>query len=204
MIMFIRDDKSLSLFPLKIIRRGIAIFNWAVFSWKKENLENLDMENTLGLLRITIKRGINLAKRDVRSSDPYVIVQLGKQKLKTRVVRKSLNPEWNEELTLMIADRNLPIKLEVYDKDTFSLDDKMGDAEIDIKTFVEAAKMDLQNIPSGFIIAKIKPTQENCIAEESSIIWENDKVIQHMLLRLRNVECGEIELQLLWIDIHGS
>ncbi|CAA2961688.1 C2-DOMAIN ABA-RELATED 4-like [Olea europaea subsp. europaea] len=130
------------------------------------------MENILGLLRITIQRGKNLAKRDARSSDPYVIVRLGKQ--------------------------------QVYDKDTFSPDDKMGDAELDIKTFVEAAKRHLQNLPSGSIIAKIKPTRENCIAEESSIIWENGKVIQHMFLRLRNVECGEIELQLQWIEIHGS
>ncbi|CAA2961689.1 C2-DOMAIN ABA-RELATED 4-like [Olea europaea subsp. europaea] len=119
-------------------------------------------------------------------------------------MRKNLNPEWNEELTLTIADPHIPIKLQVYDKDTFSPDDKMGDAELDIKTFVEAAKRHLQNLPSGSIIAKIKPTRENCIAEESSIIWENGKVIQHMFLRLRNVECGEIELQLQWIEIHGS
>ncbi|CAA2958562.1 C2-DOMAIN ABA-RELATED 4-like [Olea europaea subsp. europaea] len=69
------------------------------------------MENILGLLRITIQRGKNLAKRDARSSDPYVIVRLGKQKVKTRVMRKNLNPEWNEELTLTIADPNIPIKL---------------------------------------------------------------------------------------------
>ncbi|KAL2551707.1 Calcium-dependent lipid-binding (CaLB domain) family protein [Forsythia ovata] len=162
------------------------------------------MENTLGLLRITILRGINLAKRDVRSSDPYVIVRMGKQKLKTRVVRKNLNPEWNEELTLTIVDPNLPIKLQVYDRDTFSPDDKMGDAEFEIKTFVEAAKRQLQNIPSGSIIGKMKPTRENCIAEESCIIWEDGKVIQRMFLRLRNVECGEIELQLQWIDIQSS
>lgn len=37
------------------------------------------MENFLGLLRIRIKRGINLAVRDTLSSDPYVIVRMGKQ-----------------------------------------------------------------------------------------------------------------------------
>lgn len=37
------------------------------------------MDNLLGLLRIKIKRGINLAVRDVRSSDPYVVVKMGKQ-----------------------------------------------------------------------------------------------------------------------------
>lgn len=33
----------------------------------------------MGLLRIRIKRGINLAVRDVRSSDPYVVVKMGRQ-----------------------------------------------------------------------------------------------------------------------------
>ena len=37
------------------------------------------MENWLGLLRIHVKRGVNLAVRDARSSDPYVVVKMGKQ-----------------------------------------------------------------------------------------------------------------------------
>ncbi|KAL3844929.1 hypothetical protein ACJIZ3_002332 [Penstemon smallii] len=162
------------------------------------------MENLVGLLRITVVRGVNLAKRDVSSSDPYVIVKMGKQKLKTRVVKKNINPEWNEELTLSISDPNVPIKLQVYDRDTFSLDDKMGDAEFDIRAYVEALKMHLQNIPSGTVITKVKPNRENCLAEESNIMWENGKVVQNLFLRLRNVECGEIELMLNWIDVPGS
>lgn len=39
------------------------------------------MENLMGLLRIRIKKGINLAVRDVSSSDPYVVVKMGKQVL---------------------------------------------------------------------------------------------------------------------------
>ena len=37
------------------------------------------MENLLGLLRIRVIRGVNLAVRDVRSSDPYVVIKMGKQ-----------------------------------------------------------------------------------------------------------------------------
>lgn len=33
------------------------------------------------------------------------------QKLKTRVIKKDVNPEWNEDLTLSITDPSLPIKL---------------------------------------------------------------------------------------------
>lgn len=34
-----------------------------------------------------------------------------KQKLKTRVIKKNINPEWNEELTLSVADPSIPIQL---------------------------------------------------------------------------------------------
>ncbi|XWS75570.1 hypothetical protein CRYUN_Cryun01aG0101800 [Craigia yunnanensis] len=162
------------------------------------------MENLMGLLRIHVQRGVNLAVRDVVSSDPYVVVRMGKQKLKTRVIKKNINPEWNDDLTLSIADPSLPVKITVYDRDTFSLDDKMGDAEFDIAPFIEAVKMRLGGLPSGTIIKKIQPSRENCLSEESCISWSNGKVVQDMFLRLRNVECGEVELQLQWIDVPGS
>ncbi|XP_055806432.1 protein C2-DOMAIN ABA-RELATED 2-like isoform X2 [Solanum dulcamara] len=132
------------------------------------------MENQLGLLRIRIIRGINLAIRDLRSSDPYVVVRMGKQ--------------------------------QVYDKDTFSRDDKMGDAEIDIIPFIDAVRTTtcFKNIPNGVIISRIMPNRQNCYSEESCIVYENGKVVQNAFLRLRNVECGEIELQLQWIHIPGS
>ncbi|PSS35991.1 Protein C2-DOMAIN ABA-RELATED like [Actinidia chinensis var. chinensis] len=171
---------------------------------QKKHLHKTSMDDLLGLLRIHIHRGINLAIRDLRSSDPYLILQMGKQKLRTRVVKKNINPEWDEDLTLSISDPNLPVKIAVFDKDTFTFDDKMGDTEFDIKPFVEAAQMRLQGTPSGTVIKRIKPTRQNCLSEESCIVWANGKLVQNMFLRLRNVECGEVELQLQWIDISGS
>ncbi|KAF5742588.1 ADP-ribosylation factor GTPase-activating protein AGD11 [Tripterygium wilfordii] len=163
------------------------------------------MENLMGLLRIHVQRGVNLAVRDVTgASDPYVLFKMGKQKLKTRVVKHNINPVWNEDLTLSISDPNLPVNLTVYDHDTFSLDDKMGDAEFDLRPFLEAMKMGLAGLPNGTIIRKIQPSRENCLAEESCIIWSNGKVVQNLFLRLKNVERGELELQLEWIDIPGS
>lgn len=126
------------------------------------------------------------------------------QKLKTRVVKKNLNPEWNEDLTLSISDPHTPIHLYVYDKDTFSLDDKMGDAEFDIGPFFEAVKMRLAGLPNEAIVTRVQPSRQNCLAEESHIVWKDGKIFQNMVLRLRNVECGEVELQLHWVDIPGS
>ena len=80
----------------------------------------------------------------------------------------------------------------------------MGDAEFDIGPFIEAVKMRLEGLPNGTIIKKIQPSRDNCLSQESCIIWSNGKVVQDMFFRLRNVECGEVELQLQWIDVPGS
>ncbi|KAK0586260.1 hypothetical protein LWI29_003817 [Acer saccharum] len=162
------------------------------------------MDSLLGLLRIRVKRGVNLAVRDVRSSDPYVVVKMGRQKLKTRVIKKDVNPEWNEDLTLSITDPDIPIMLTVYDHDTFTKDDKMGDVEFSIKRYIEALKMKLDSLPSGTIISRVAPTRENCLSEESCIMWTDGKLVQDLCLRLRNVECGEVEVQLQWINLPGS
>uniref|UniRef100_A0A0A0LVV8 C2 domain-containing protein n=1 Tax=Cucumis sativus TaxID=3659 RepID=A0A0A0LVV8_CUCSA len=162
------------------------------------------MESLLGLLRVRIIRGVNLAVRDVRSSDPYIVVKMSNQKLKTRVIKKDINPEWNEDLTLSVTDPNALVKLTVYDHDTFSMDDKMGDAEFEIGSYIEALKMDLSGLPSGTIVTKVQPSRQNCLAEESGIVWNEGKVVQNICLRLRNVECGELEIQLQWIDLPGS
>lgn len=163
------------------------------------------MDKLLGLLRVRVKRGINLAVRDVRTSDPYVVLKSGDKKLKTHVKRKDVNPEWNEELTLSISDPNQIIKLTVYDHDTFSKDDKMGDAFFDIKEYIAAMKMDfLNDLPQGTVISRIQPSRTNCLSEESKIIWSESKVTQDLCLRLRNVECGEVEVSLNWINIPGT
>ncbi|XAR67911.1 hypothetical protein NMG60_11002849 [Bertholletia excelsa] len=162
------------------------------------------MEGIKDLLRIRVKRGMNLAVRDVRSSDPYVVVQMGQQKLKTRVMKKDVNPEWNEDLTLSVFDPNLPIKLTVYDHDTFTKDDKMGDAEFDVKEILDALRMDLHGLADGTVVARVQPSGENCLAQESQITLRDGKITQDLCLRLRNVECGEVELSVHWINLAGS
>ncbi|VFQ86116.1 unnamed protein product [Cuscuta campestris] len=155
----------------------------------------------LGLLKIHVCRGINLAVRDTRSSDPYVVITMGNQKVKSPVVKDNCNPVWNVDMTLaIINDPNIPIILTLYDKDTFTVDDKVGDAEIDIKPYLEAMKMDLKGLPNGSKVQSVQPSRENCLVAESHIAWENGKMTQEMILRLRNVECGEVVIQIEVID----
>lgn len=162
------------------------------------------MEHLLGLLKIRVKKGVNLAVRDVRGSDSYVVFKMDKQKVKTRVIKDNVNPEWHEDLTLSVKDPNLPVTLTVYDHDTFSKDDKMGDAEFDIKALLQAVKMNLSDLPDDTIITKIQASRSNCLSGESNVVWKGGQVVQDMCLRLRNVESGEIELQLQWVNLPGS
>ncbi|ONM27952.1 alanine amino transferase8 [Zea mays] len=69
------------------------------------------MDGLVGLLKVRVVRGINLAYRDARGSDPYVVLRLGKKKLKTSVKKRSVNPIWQEELTLTVTDPSQPLKL---------------------------------------------------------------------------------------------
>jgi len=91
----------------------------------------------------------------------------------------------------------------VYDKDTFSVDDKMGEAEIDLKPYVQCKQMGLGKLPNGCSLKRIQPDRTNYLAEESSCIWQNGKIVQEMFLRLRNVESGEILVEIEWVDVVG-
>ncbi|KFK44406.1 hypothetical protein AALP_AA1G253000 [Arabis alpina] len=162
------------------------------------------MDDLVGLLRIRVKRGINLVNLDSVGSDPFVVITMASQKLKTRGVENNCNPEWNDELTLGISDPTQPLILEVYDKDTFTSHDKMGDAEIDIKPFLEVQKTGCQGFADETEIEIVKPSGDNCLSEESRIVYCNRKLVQDMILRLRNVESGEVEIQIEWISLSGS
>ncbi|XP_071717547.1 protein C2-DOMAIN ABA-RELATED 4-like [Rutidosis leptorrhynchoides] len=162
------------------------------------------MENVLGLLKVKIIKGLSLAVRDITDSDPYLVIKMGDQKQKTRIVNKTVNPVWDEELSLSVVDPNLPIKVTVYDHDMLSKDDPMGDAEFDIKPFLEALKMPrLERHPNGTVLKRISPGRTNYLAEESSIIWKDKEVVQQLSLRLKNVETGEVEIELRWVHLQG-
>ncbi|KAK8586658.1 hypothetical protein V6N13_010243 [Hibiscus sabdariffa] len=168
------------------------------------------MDSLMGLLRIHVKRGVNLAVRDARSSDPYVVVKMGKQRLKTRMVKRDVNPEWNEELTLSMTDPNIPIKLASLLPCTTTTHSprmtKMGDAEFEVSSYIEALRKhtNLEEISNGTMLSRLQPNSSNCLAEESLIYLNEGKILQDLVLRLGNVECGEVEIQLEWIHFPGS
>ena len=65
---------------------------------------------------------------DLGRSDPFVIIRVGnlkQEKFKTKVVYRTLNPVWNEQITFALPQKHQQISIEVFDKDPFT-QEKMG------------------------------------------------------------------------------
>ncbi|KAH9623157.1 hypothetical protein KSS87_011011 [Heliosperma pusillum] len=162
------------------------------------------MESMIGLLKIKVIKGTNLVVKDSNSSDPYVVITTGSQKVKTLHVKNNCNPSWNDEVTLAVYDLDTPINLTVFDKDTFTDDDKMGEAQIDINPYLAYVKAGLDPLSTDSVVDKIHPTRENSLSDTSRIVWKDGKLVQDMVLRLNNVATGEVEIQLEWVNVPGA
>ncbi|KAH9627399.1 hypothetical protein KSS87_001238 [Heliosperma pusillum] len=149
-------------------KEGINLFQSSDSSKKPDNTEG--MVEFIGMLKVKVVKGTNLAVRDMLSSDPYVLLNLGQQK--------------------------------VFDYDTFSADDIMGEAEIDIQSLITSAMA--YGDPGMFgnmQIGKWLKSNDNALIEDSTINIVDGAVKQQMELKLQDVESGEIELELEWMPL---
>ncbi|KAM7271686.1 hypothetical protein ACFE04_030900 [Oxalis oulophora] len=162
----------------------------------------MDFEESIGMLKVKVVKGTNLAIRDMMTSDPYVVLKLGNQTVQTTVVRSNLNPVWNEELMLSVPDSYGLVKLQVFDHDTFSADDIMGEADLDIQPLINSAMSfgDPENF-ANMQIGKWLKSDDNALIDDSIINILDGKVKQEIFIKLQNVESGELELELEWLSI---
>lgn len=175
-------------------------------SWKRRDSDSKETKRTssllgmvefVGLLKIKVVKGTNLAVRDIVSSDPYVILKVGHQTAKTKVIKSNLNPIWNEEHMLSVPNPMPPLKVQVFDKDTFSSDDSMGEAEVDIQPLVSAANAYINAAGFGNMqIGKWLATSDNALVTDSVIKLVDGHVKQDIILKLQNVESGILDLEL--------
>lgn len=160
------------------------------------------MVEFIGLLKVKVIKGTNLAIRDMLSSDPYVVLTLGQQKVQTTIVKSNLNPVWNEELMLSVPEQYGPVKLQVFDHDTFSADDIMGEAEIDIQPMITSAMaFGDAGMFGNMQIGKWLKSHDNALLEDSTVNIINGKVKQEVSLKLQNVESGELDLEIEWMPL---
>ena len=73
--------------------------------------------------------------------DPFVVILFGKKVFRTRVIRHSRSPVWDEKLLFHVRryERAFKCQLAILDWDKLSSNDHIGDASFDIKDLVDEA-----------------------------------------------------------------
>ena len=77
-----------------------------------------------------MNRALDLPAKDLSgTSDPYCIISAGSQRQRTAIIKKHLNPVWNETFILRAEDVKRSdgrVLFEVWDSDDWTADDFIG------------------------------------------------------------------------------
>lgn len=73
--------------------------------------------------------------------DPFVVISFSKKIFRTRIIRHSLNPTWDEKLLFHVRryETSFKVQLTVLDWDKLSSNDHVGDAWLDVGELVQDA-----------------------------------------------------------------
>ncbi|NWV42954.1 MCTP1 protein, partial [Grantiella picta] len=108
------------------------------FQTQSLRLSDLHRKSQLwrGIVSITLIEGRELKAMDANGlSDPYVKFRLGHQKYKSKIVPKTLNPQWREQFDFHLYDEQGGIiDITVWDKDAGKRDDFIGRCQVDLST----------------------------------------------------------------------
>ncbi|KAL6069579.1 Tricalbin-2 [Balamuthia mandrillaris] len=98
-----------------------------------ENDEEEEAKEDEKVIKVRIIQGMDLIAADRNGySDPYCKIIGGRRTHKTRIIKKTLDPVWEEEFTVCIKDNTF--KIEAWDWDLFTKDDPLGQVTVDLNT----------------------------------------------------------------------
>ncbi|XP_044518689.1 multiple C2 and transmembrane domain-containing protein 1 isoform X2 [Gracilinanus agilis] len=123
---------------------------WWRFQTQSLRLSDLHRKSHLwrGIVSITLIEGRDLKAMDSNGlSDPYVKFRLGHQKYKSKIMPKTLNPQWREQFDFhLYEERGGIIDITAWDKDAGKRDDFIGRCQIDLSALSreQTHKLELQ------------------------------------------------------------
>ena len=130
--------------------------NMQVLMESKRNTEKEHVCNTKpdGVLQLNIHNGKNLANKDTfGKSDPYVVVEYGSNKYRSKTVKNNLNPIFEFGVSFII-DKNSSdeININLFDED-IGKDDALGFAVLNVGELIrqnaDIRVVELMNVKSG-------------------------------------------------------
>ncbi|XP_074850310.1 multiple C2 and transmembrane domain-containing protein 1 isoform X2 [Carettochelys insculpta] len=122
-----------------------------------------------GIVSITLIEGCELKAMDANGlSDPYVKFRLGHQKYKSKIVPKTLNPQWREQFDFhLYEERGGIIDITVWDKDAGKRDDFIGRCQVDLSALSRehTHKLELQlEEGEGFLVLLVTLTASAAVS----------------------------------------
>ncbi|KAI8054327.1 C2 domain-containing protein [Syncephalis plumigaleata] len=115
----------------------------------------------VGILSVDVKGAENLPAADKSgTSDPYAIFSLNGEKVhKTKVVKKKLNPVFDEKFTTPIHKLKGDLRVEVFDWNQVNQDKRLGSGVVDLSQLEPSMsipqQVPLNNGNSGYVVLQL-------------------------------------------------
>ncbi|KAF6765662.1 phosphatidylserine decarboxylase-domain-containing protein [Ephemerocybe angulata] len=113
---------------------------------KKKAFQFEGSNDIVGIVMLEIQSADDLPRlsnmtRTGWDMDPFVVISFGKKVFRTRVIRHSRNPVWDEKLLFHVRryETTFKIQLSILDWDKLSANDHIGDASFDVSELVANA-----------------------------------------------------------------
>ncbi|XP_026127710.1 extended synaptotagmin-3-like [Carassius auratus] len=120
-----------------------------------------------GVVRVHVLEARDLVAKDTHmmglvkgKSDPYTVLRVGNKQFKTKTIKETLNPRWNEVYEFVIHEApGQELEVELYDEDT-DADDFLGRYSLDCGDVRKNRELDkwfiLEDIENGQIHMKLQ------------------------------------------------
>merc|ERR1712080_577664 len=112
-----------------------------------------------GTIMVTLHKARDLEKKGrFGKADPYAVLNVGKDKFKSKTINNNHNPEWNFDIKFDIDQETAEeISLEVFDEDMIGKDDPLGQTKLHLSQIVDQRKIvnnwiPLQQCKSGEVL----------------------------------------------------
>lgn len=161
-----------------------------------------------GIVSITLIEGRDLKAMDANGlSDPYVKFRLGHQKYKSKIMPKTLNPQWREQFDFhLYEERGGIIDITAWDKDAGKRDDFIGRCQVDLSALSreQTHKLELQ-LEEGegrlVLLVTLTASATVSISDLSVSSLEDQKEREEILKRYLTGESAEAES---WADADAT
>uniref|UniRef100_A0AAY5K5K5 C2 domain-containing protein n=1 Tax=Esox lucius TaxID=8010 RepID=A0AAY5K5K5_ESOLU len=161
-------------------------------------LHSLSNMKDVGIVQVKVLRAEGLMAADVTGkSDPFCVLELNNDRLRTHTVYKNLNPEWNKVFTFNVKDIHLVLEVTVFDEDRDRSADFLGKVAIPLlniqngeqKSYVLKNKeltgptKGLLYMESDVIYSTVKAGLRTIVPAEKKYIEEEPKLSKYLLRR---------------------